>query len=128
MTGYGRIVQYTTVLIDEPAPRVRRITLNRPEKRNALNEALRAEILLSLQEADRDPGVHVMILRGAGKCFSAGYDLSGRGGETATGSPLPRCRCTPIGRGGRPQGSGVESPALSRARHPLGGGTGEDGY
>src|SRR3954470_6208369 len=57
---------------------VRRVTLNRPEKRNALNETLRAEILLALQEGDRDPDVRVMILRGAGKCFSAGYDLSGQ--------------------------------------------------
>jgi enoyl-CoA hydratase len=78
-------VDYTTVLIDEPATAVRRITLNRPEKRNALNETLRAEILLALQDADRDPAINVMILRGAGKCFSAGYDLSGapaaNGGE-----------------------------------------------
>ena len=35
-------MDYTTVLIDEPAPMVRRVTLNRPEKRNALNETLRA--------------------------------------------------------------------------------------
>jgi enoyl-CoA hydratase/carnithine racemase len=80
-------VDYTTVLIDEPAPAVRRITLNRPEKRNALNETLRAEILLALQEADRDPEVNVMILRGAGKCFSAGYDLSGRPPDANGGEP-----------------------------------------
>ena len=43
------------VLTDEPAPHVRRITLNRPEKRNALNNALRGGILQALQEADQDP-------------------------------------------------------------------------
>jgi enoyl-CoA hydratase len=65
------------VLIDNPAPQVRRITLNRPEKRNALNHPLRGGILRALQEADADPSVRVMIIRGAGKCFSAGYELGG---------------------------------------------------
>ena len=68
---------YTVILIDEPAPRVRRITFNRPEKRNALNHALRGEIMAALREADQDPSVRVMILRGAGKCWSAGYELGG---------------------------------------------------
>ena len=65
------------VLVDDPAPQVRRITMNRPEKRNALNHALRGAILASLREADQDPDVRVMIVRGAGKCFSSGYELGG---------------------------------------------------
>jgi enoyl-CoA hydratase len=65
------------ILVDEPAAQVRRITLNRPEKRNALDHALRGAIVRSLQEADQDPAIRVMIVRGAGKCFSAGYDLAG---------------------------------------------------
>ena len=68
---------YTVILIDEPAPWVRRITFNRPEKRNALNHALRGEIIAALREADQDEAVRVSILRGAGKCWSAGYDLGG---------------------------------------------------
>jgi enoyl-CoA hydratase len=67
------------LLTDDPAPHVRRITLNRPAKRNALSNALRAEIFRALEEADRDPEVRVMILRGAGTCFSSGYDLAGTG-------------------------------------------------
>ncbi len=67
------------VLIDEPVPQVRRVTLNRPEKRNALNHPLRRALLGALQDADADPMVRVMIVRGAGKCFSAGYDLGGTG-------------------------------------------------
>jgi len=55
---------------------VRRLTLNRPEKRNALNNRLRAELLDALRAADADPTVSVSIVRGAGPCFSAGYDLS----------------------------------------------------
>ena len=74
------------VLIDEPVPGVRRVTLNRPEKRNALNHALRGGILAALREADADDDVRVMIVRGAGKCFSAGYDLVLNGSEIGGGS------------------------------------------
>ncbi len=63
------------ILVDQPAPLVRRITLNRPEKRNALSNPLRGEVFRALEEADRDDAVRVCIIRGAGKCFSAGYDL-----------------------------------------------------
>jgi enoyl-CoA hydratase len=67
------------LLTDEPAPHVRRLTLNRPAKRNALSNALRGEIFAALEAGDKDPAVRVMILRGAGTCFSSGYDLAGLG-------------------------------------------------
>jgi enoyl-CoA hydratase len=67
---------YQHILVDDPRPRVRRITLNRPEKRNALNNRLRAEVFEVLEAADRDPEISITVLRGAGPCFSAGYDLS----------------------------------------------------
>lgn len=63
--------------VDEPAPRVRRITMNRPEKRNSLIHPLRGAILETLREHDADPNVSVTIIRGAGPSFSAGYDLGG---------------------------------------------------
>ena len=69
--------EYTVVLIDEPAPHVRRITMNRPEKRNALNHALRGDVLHALLTGDADPDVRVQIVRGAGPSFSAGYDIGG---------------------------------------------------
>jgi enoyl-CoA hydratase len=65
---------------DTPRPGVRRLTMNRPEKRNALNNELRGAILAALQDADADPEVKVSILRGAGPSFSAGYDLSANNG------------------------------------------------
>ena len=65
------------VLVDHPAPYVRRLTLNRPEKRNALNHPLRGALFEELRAADVDDEVRVTIIRGAGKCFSAGYDLGG---------------------------------------------------
>jgi enoyl-CoA hydratase len=64
------------VLIDSPRPHVRRLTLNRPDKRNALSNDLRRELFAALEAADRDPEVRVIVIRGAGTCFSAGYDLS----------------------------------------------------
>ncbi len=74
-----------TLLIDRPAPRVQRVTLNRPEKRNALSNALRGELLAALQAADCDPEVRVTIIRGAGKCFSSGFDL---GSDLASDQPF----------------------------------------
>ena len=64
------------LIIDEPLPLVRRLTLNRPEKRNALNDALRSALFDALRAGDGDRGVSVMIVRGAGTSFSAGYDLA----------------------------------------------------
>lgn len=61
--------------VDEAAPSVRRVTLNRPEKRNAINNSMRGEILAALREADQDDSVRVTVLRGAGPCFSSGYDI-----------------------------------------------------
>jgi enoyl-CoA hydratase len=69
------------VLLDEPASRVRRLTLNRPDKRNALSHGLRTELFDALRRADRDPDVSVVVIRGAGPCFSAGYDLAQNPGE-----------------------------------------------
>ena len=77
---------YEVVLIDEPAEGIRRITLNRPDKRNALNHALRGEVLHALQIGDANEEVKVQIIRGAGSCFSAGYDLGG--GNAGLGYPF----------------------------------------
>lgn len=52
------------------------LTLNRPEKRNALSRALRAEIVACLEEAAASEAVRVVILTGAGKAFCAGFDRS----------------------------------------------------
>ncbi len=67
---------HTHILVDAPRAGVSRITLNRPEKRNALNNLLRTEIFQTLEANDRDPDVRVTVIRGAGPAFSAGYDLS----------------------------------------------------
>lgn len=66
---------YSKIIVDQPSEFVKRITLNRPDKRNPLSNELRAELFHALETGDQDPDVRVMIIRGAGSCFSAGYDL-----------------------------------------------------
>ena len=70
------------VIVDTPAVAVRRLTLNRPTKRNALSHGLRTELFAALREADADVEVRVVVVRGAGPCFSAGYDLAQDPSET----------------------------------------------
>ncbi|MCY4514756.1 MAG: enoyl-CoA hydratase-related protein [Candidatus Tectomicrobia bacterium] len=69
-------MNYSKIVVDEPRPGVRRVTLNRPEKRNPLSNELRAELFHVLETTDLDDSVRVTIIRGAGPCFSAGYDLN----------------------------------------------------
>ncbi|MCU0309538.1 MAG: enoyl-CoA hydratase-related protein [Acidimicrobiales bacterium] len=68
---------YELIEVDRPAQFVARVTLNRPDKRNAISTPMRAELLDALAAHDLDPEVRVTVLRGSGPCFSAGYDLGG---------------------------------------------------
>ncbi len=69
------MTEFEHIIVDNPAEGVSRITLNRPDSRNALNNILRGEIYATLEKNDNDHDVKVTILRGAGKAFCAGYDL-----------------------------------------------------
>jgi 2-(1,2-epoxy-1,2-dihydrophenyl)acetyl-CoA isomerase len=66
---------YETVLIDD-ADRVRTITLNRPEKLNALTDQLANELIAAIEGADRDDNVNAVMITGAGRGFCAGLDLT----------------------------------------------------
>ena len=55
---------------------IRTLTLNRPERRNALTPAMQEELIAALEAAATDPSVRVVILTGAGEGFCAGLDLS----------------------------------------------------
>ena len=56
--------------------RVATITLNRPERLNAINDQLPGELRYAVEMADVDPDVHVIVLTGSGKGFCGGYDLA----------------------------------------------------
>lgn len=55
--------------------RIARITLNRPEVLNAIDDDLPHELAAAVERADTDDHVHVIVLAGAGRAFCAGYDL-----------------------------------------------------
>lgn len=76
-------MSYETILY-EKVGRTLRVTLNRPEKRNALNAQMLSELIDAFERADADPDACVVVLRGAGdKAFCAGADLGGMaGGES----------------------------------------------
>ena len=52
------------------------LTLDRPDKRNALSCALRHELIARLAELEKDDGVRAVIITGAGQAFCAGFDRS----------------------------------------------------
>ncbi len=82
--------------MDTPAPLdiahdgpIARLTLNRPDMRNAFDDTLIAALTGAVQAAVEDPAVRVLLLTGAGKAFCAGGDLNWMR-KMATGQPLPR--------------------------------------
>ncbi len=73
----------TDVLLHERRDAVALLTLNRPEKRNALSRELRDAIVAALDACGRDAAVRAVVLAGAGPVFCAGFDR----GEFASGDP-----------------------------------------
>src|SRR6266513_450018 len=63
------------VLIEKRTPQITVLTLNRPERRNALTIELLTELMSAIQVASKEPHVRILILRGAGAAFCTGLDL-----------------------------------------------------
>src|SRR5881296_225491 len=85
-------MEYSAILYEVAAGKAR-ITLNRPDKLNAISWQMQEELRDALWAADRNPAVHVAIVRGAGRAFSAGYDISPPAGEAthaASGHSMER--------------------------------------
>jgi enoyl-CoA hydratase/carnithine racemase len=72
----------TDLVVTEDRGPVRHVVLNRPEKRNAFNAALIADLHEALRAAAADAAVHVVVLRGEGPMFSSGVDLRELGETT----------------------------------------------
>ena len=69
------MAEFENVLVDVEGP-VATITLNRPEKLNALSEGLRSDLHSALAELNPGDSVRVIRIRGAGRAFCAGYDIT----------------------------------------------------
>lgn len=85
------MTDFSTLLYGIEGP-VATITLNRPERLNAINDAMPGEIAAAVDRAEADPGVHVIIVKGAGKGFCGGYDLveyAESEGETVGSQDMP---------------------------------------
>ncbi len=68
----------------EKQDRIGTLTLNRPEKLNALSPALMMEFADAITEIEKDSEIKVLIIRGAGRAFSTGYDLTGGWGDAGS--------------------------------------------
>ena len=66
---------YKTILIEREADGVTFVTLNRPEKRNAMSPELHREMSEALAELETDDATKIVVLTGAGESFSAGQDI-----------------------------------------------------
>jgi len=105
------------VVLYEAADGVARLTLNRPERGNAITPRLIAELVECVGRADLDPAVHVLLLAGAGTGFCGGYDLL----ESAEGmgAGAEGARAGGEGMGAVPAASeGGDSPGAERAVPP----------
>jgi enoyl-CoA hydratase len=80
------------VVIYEKDGRIARITLNRPEVMNAINDELPVQLADAVAHADEDPDIHVMVLAGNGSGFCAGYDLAYYAEGNGAGEVTQRCR------------------------------------
>jgi enoyl-CoA hydratase len=73
----------STIQVDFPAEGVGRITLDRPHVLNAINQELLDDFVTVTQRLEQDPAVRSVILTGAGRAFSAGFDLKAEAAEAA---------------------------------------------
>lgn len=80
-------MEFETIILDRPAPHVAVIRLSRPEKHNAINARMSAELIRCLDALEADDDVRVLVLTGAGeKAFCAGADMA----EAIAASPGAR--------------------------------------
>jgi enoyl-CoA hydratase len=81
-------LNYENIILEKDASaRVAVVTLNRPEKMNALSQGLWQDLGHALRDCDADPEVRAIVLTGAGRAFSAGADMGGANVQPGQSSP-----------------------------------------
>jgi len=68
--------EYETVALNEPAPGVVVVTLNRPDRYNAMTNTMFGELERLALDLDHEHDCRVVVLTGAGRAFCSGYDLA----------------------------------------------------
>ena len=84
------------MLLTESESGVVRLTLNRPERRNALSEAMLSELARALERIAADPAARVVVLAAAGPVFCAGHDLSEMFGRSQAEYAALFARCSRV--------------------------------
>lgn len=90
--GLEPLGKWDTVLCELDGDGIAWVTLNRPEKRNAMNPKLNEEMLEVIDEVEAEDRAKVLVLTGAGESFSAGMDLKEYFREIDAGGPIARIR------------------------------------
>ena len=105
------------VLLDRPAPHVARLMINRPDKRNAIDLAVRQGLTEALLALQGDATVRALVFGGVGGVFSAGGDLPSMAGLDEAGARMQQGQrlCALVANVGRPVGSAVEGFAAGAA-------------
>ncbi len=117
-------MDFETIIVERPNPRIARIVMNRPEARNAQNLQMTYDLNAAFDAAVQDDSVKVIILAGNGPHFSAGHDLRpgprtrpasiSRRSDTGAGSTNPmRMAALPANRKStcKSPGAGATSPS-----------------
>ncbi|HCA51524.1 MAG TPA: enoyl-CoA hydratase [Mycobacterium sp.] len=92
--------------------RVALITVNDPERRNAVTDAMSQQLRDAVQQAESDPGVHAVVVTGAGKAFCAGADLSALGAAAREGLERIYAGFMAVGRCSLPTIAAVNGAAV----------------
>src|SRR5581483_6216580 len=89
VSRFGSVTEFTTLTLDCGGP-IARLTLNRPDRLNALSPQALVELVEAARVLADSEEVKVVVLGGAGRAFSAGFDLNSLDGEPSADRVDPR--------------------------------------
>jgi len=104
------------LVLYEVVDRVAVITVNDPDRRNAVTDAMSQQLRDSVGRAEADPGVHAVVVTGAGKAFCAGADLSALGAAAREGLERIYAGFMAVGRCTLPTIAAVNGAAVDMLR------------